>query len=70
MHELDPNDILQERIGRNSRSKRSVHIAARTNKAAHNTAVAEAMELHIDSRRGNKRKYALAEIKADIQRSQ
>ena len=39
-------------------------LAART-KAAHNKTVAEAMELQIDSP-GNKRKYALAEIKADI----
>jgi hypothetical protein len=62
--ELDPNDVLQERIGRHSRSKRAVHIAARTK--AHNKAVAEAMELQIDSSGGNKRKYALTEIKADI----
>jgi hypothetical protein len=52
------------RIVRHSRSKRYVHIAARI-KAAHNKTVAEAMELQIDSP-GNKRKYALAEIKADI----
>jgi hypothetical protein len=62
---LTPNDVLQEGIGRHSRSKRAVHIAART-KAAHNKAVAEAMELQIDSSGGNKRKYALTEIKADI----
>jgi hypothetical protein len=63
--ELDPNGILQEGIGRHSRSKRPVHIAART-KAAHNKTVAEAMEIQIESRGGDKRKYALAEIKADI----
>jgi hypothetical protein len=57
--------ISQEEIGKHSRSKRSVHIAART-KAAHNKTVAEALELQIESREGNKRKYALAGIKADI----
>jgi hypothetical protein len=59
---------LQERIGRHSRSKRAVHIAART-RAGNNRTVAEAMELQIDSSGGkhkHKRKYALTEIKADI----
>ena len=63
--ELNPNGVLQEGFGRHSRSKRAVHIAART-RAAHNKTVAEAMELQIDSSGGNKRKYALTEIKADI----
>jgi hypothetical protein len=38
--ELNPNDVLQEGIGRHSRSKRAVHIAART-RAAHNKTFAE-----------------------------
>jgi hypothetical protein len=33
--ELHPNDVLLERIGKHSRAKRAVHIAART-KAANN----------------------------------
>jgi hypothetical protein len=63
--ELDSNDILQERMVRHSRFKKSVHIGART-KAPHNKTVTEAMELQLDSRGGNKRKYALTDIKADI----
>jgi hypothetical protein len=64
--ELDPKDILQERIGGHSRSKRAAHIASRT-KAVQNKAVAEATELQIDSSSGgNKRKYALTEIKANL----
>jgi hypothetical protein len=63
--ELNPNDVLLERIDRHIRAKRAVHIAART-RAANNKTVDEAMELQIDSSGGNKRKYALTEIKADI----
>jgi hypothetical protein len=35
-------------------------------KTAHNKTVREAMELRVAGRGGNKRKYALAGIKADI----
>jgi hypothetical protein len=67
--ELHPNGVFLERIGKHSRAKRAVHIAARTkaaSQAANNKTVAEAMELQIDSIGDNKRKYALTEIKADI----
>jgi hypothetical protein len=63
--ELHPNDVLLERIGKHSRAKKAVHIAART-KAANNKTVAEAMELQIGSSGGKKRKYTLTEIEADI----
>jgi hypothetical protein len=39
--------------------------SART-KATHNKTVKEAMELQVAGRGGSKRKYALADIKADI----
>ena len=51
--ELHPNGVLLERIGKNSRAKKAIHITART-KAANNKTVAEVMELQIGSSGGKK----------------
>jgi hypothetical protein len=59
---LELTDVLQVKIGRHNGA---AHISSRI-KAAHNKTVKEAMELHVASRGGNKRKYALTDIKADI----
>jgi hypothetical protein len=59
---LEPTDVLQVKIGRH---RGAAHISSRT-KAAHNKTAEEAMELQVAGRGGNKRKYALADIKDDI----
>jgi hypothetical protein len=59
---LESTDVLQVKIGRH---RGAAYISSRT-KAAHNKTAKEAMELQVAGRGGNKRKYALADIKADI----
>jgi hypothetical protein len=63
---LESTDVLQVKIGRH---KGAAYISSRT-KTAHNKRLnktgKEAMELQVAGRRGNKRKHALADIKADI----
>jgi hypothetical protein len=69
--ELDPDDVFswtyyKRELADTADPKELYTLAART-KAARNKMVAEAMELQIDSSSGgNKRKYALTGIKADI----
>jgi hypothetical protein len=59
---LELTDVLQVKVGGH---RGAAHISSRT-KAAHNKTVKEAMELHVATRGGNKRKYALADINADV----
>jgi hypothetical protein len=61
---LESTDVLQVKIGKH---RGAAYISSRTmHKAAHNKTVKEAMELQVAGRGGNKRKHALADIKADI----